>query len=233
MSFYLYSPESFPAHRKRNARFQDTPEYLSFNGFVVGDVKAGEWKKLQRKYERQEYSDFQDKRGTRIVVLEDEMADAINAQFSNPENPNYNRGVVVLDEATYADEATRKLAEEEAHEKNLEFRRRIVADFELQFNERQVTGKGRSYPTAYEEECYEVTGLTRPYSAKALEAQRNPGARVAQDIAAELSRSNMIQMQRLKDIRISKEEADQLNAQVDADKADDKTTEAVVISGTE
>ena len=200
MSFYLYSPEDFPAKRKKNPAFQDTPEYLKFNNFVIYDVKAHVWTKLARKYERIEFADFMDKRGTRVVSLEDEMADAINLFHTQPDSPGYGRGVVVVDEKTYANEAARKAVEEESEAANRNFRAKVIAEFEMQLQERQVTGKGRAYPTPYEEECYEILDMPRPHSAESILAQRRPGLSVAQEIVSAIRESSLRQSVQLDDV---------------------------------
>ncbi len=230
MPFYLYSAEDFPARRKANRGFQNTPEYIVFNSFTILGVKAHAWIKLERKYVRTEYQDHYDKRGQRNIVLEDEMAEAVNAQFHNPEWPNFERGVEVVDESVYNDPDQRKAVESRCDQQNREFRLRAIAEYESQLQERLVTGKGRAFPTPYEEECYEICDVVRPNSAKAIQAQRQPGLQVAQDILQALRESQTTQASLVRNP--SPEEAAAINASLEREGQDESTTSTVVLGST-
>jgi hypothetical protein len=52
---------------------------------------------------------------------------------------------------------------------------KVVEWYENQVTEKQVTGKGRTTPTPYEDECYTYSASTKPYSVEAMRAQRHPG----------------------------------------------------------
>jgi hypothetical protein len=60
--------------------------------------------------------------------------------------------------------------------------------YENQVREKEVTGKGRTTPTPYEDECYTLLGLTKPYSVEAMRAQRHPGEAVGEQLVAALDR---------------------------------------------
>ena len=175
MAYYLYSPEPFPAKRKRNSAYQDAVEYIEYNGFrMAGPIPANEWLKVPRHFSRLEFESYMDHRGSKVVMLDDEWAEAIKALFGP-------RGVIVVEDSELL--GNKEQLEEESKQINLEFRKAAIEEFERNLSERKVTGKGRPYPTSYEEECYEVLGLTKPYSVDALKAERDPGEAAAQKIA--------------------------------------------------
>lgn len=231
MSYFLYSAEDFPAKRKKNVAFQDNPEFLRFNNFNIGPVKAGEWKELDRRQQRTEFQDFSDRRGSRVVTLDEEFAEAFNARFADTaDTDDAGRGLIVLDDKSYNDSEQRTAAEEKCQKQNRAFRLRRIAEFEMQLQERTVTGKGRAYPTPYEEECYVLTGTVRPNSAEAIEAQRNPGKAVAAELATAIMEASQAANQRLRE-PISDAEAAAINAKLDEDKKDPATAQAVVFAG--
>ena len=109
----------------------------------------------------------------------DDLFDRLRKRFEN-------RGLVFLDhEPTIVEKVE---LEKDAYQKNLAFRMTIVEGYENAVREKEVTGKGRTTPTPYEDECYSVLGLTKPYSVEAMRAQRHPGEAVGEQIVAALQR---------------------------------------------
>src|SRR5260370_36275765 len=95
-------------------------------------------------------------------------------------------GVVVLDHEPSKDEKER--IAREAKDANVALRMKVVEEYENALREKEVTGHGRTRPTPYEDECYPILGLTKPYSVEAMRAQRHPGEAVGEQIVAALER---------------------------------------------
>jgi len=57
---------------------------------------------------------------------------------------------------------TMKALEVEGKRRNLEFRKKTVESFEMQFRVKMQGGPGRWTPTTYEKECYDILGVKPP-----------------------------------------------------------------------
>lgn len=186
MSYHVFSAQSFPHQPTDEAGW--TPEYIEMDGFRVTPVLAGEWKELERNYRA--VTPYKEQK-TVIMGRTWNDADFIGNQISFSDvdfaawiNANYGPiGVVAIPEHVFSDDKKRKAAEQEARNRNIEYRKKTLEEFEQQLHERKITGKGRAKPTKYEEECYDILGWPKPYSLDALKAERMPGAVAAQQIA--------------------------------------------------
>ena len=177
MSYWLYSVESFP-HQDLIGKAGYTPEYLQHSGIQL-TVKGGEWMELPSNWANVMHRDWMDRKGTRERILVEDIVKAVVA--SKP-----GRGLVILDHEPSASEKTK--VEKQAEEANRAHRMKAVEWYENQVTEKQVTGHGRTNPTPYEDECYTLLGLTKPYSVEAMRAQRHPGEAVGEQIVAALDR---------------------------------------------
>jgi len=177
MSYWLYSVESFP-HQDLIGKAGYTPEYLQHSGIQL-TVKGGEWMELPSNWTNVMHRDWMDRKGTRERILVEDIVKAVVA--SKP-----GRGLVILDHEPSASEKAK--VEKQAEEANRAHRMKAVEWYENQVTEKQVTGHGRTNPTPYEDECYTLLGLTKPYSVEAMRAQRHPGEAVGEQIVAALDR---------------------------------------------
>lgn len=177
MSYWMYSVESFP-HDKLLGKPGYTPEYAAHAGIQL-TVEGGKWVELPNRWTNVTHKDWMDRRGTREHILAEDIAKPISSRFAN-------RGFVILDHEPSNEE--RKRIEKEAAEANVAYRMKAVEWYENQVREKEVTGHGRTNPTPYEDECYTVLGLTKPYSVEAMRAQRHPGEAVGEQIVAALDR---------------------------------------------
>jgi hypothetical protein len=173
----MYSVESFP-HEGLIGKPGYTPEYAAHSGVQL-TVKGGEWSELPNRWTNVTHRDWMDKRGTRENILAEDITKAITSRFAS-------RGFVILDHEPSAKE--KEKIEKEAAEANLAHRMKAVEWYENQVREKEVTGHGRTHPTPYEDECYTILGLTKPYSVEAMRAQRHPGEAVGEQIVAALDR---------------------------------------------
>ena len=178
MPFHVYTVEEFP-NTKLMGKAGYTPEYLQWGGISLPPLEAKKWAKLPDNYYNTYHVDWKDRAGTRRHVTGDDLFDRLRKRFEN-------RGLVFLDhEPSIAEKVE---LERDAYQKNLAFRMTIVEGYENAVREKEVTGKGRTTPTPYEDECYSVLGLTKPYSVEAMRAQRHPGEAVGEQIVAALQR---------------------------------------------
>lgn len=177
MSYWLYSVESFP-HQTLIGKAGYTPEYVNHAGIQL-TVEAEKWQELPTRWRQVMHRDWMDKRGTAENIMTEDMVKAINSRFSG-------RGLTILDHEPSATE--KKKLETEAADANLAHRMRVIEQYEDQVREREVTGHGRTKPTPYEDECYTILGITKPYSVEAMRAQRHPGEAVGEQIVAALDR---------------------------------------------
>lgn len=178
MSFYMYSPESFP-NQKLIGRGGYTPEFMMHAGISLGPVESGKWVKLPEGFSNVRHKDWRDKTGTEEFIPGSRIVKALEARFSK-------RGVVFLDHVPTEQEKAE--IEKKSQEANIAFRMSCVEEYENQVREKEVTGHGRTSPTPYEDECYTLLGLTKPYSVEAMRAQRHPGEAVGEQIVAALER---------------------------------------------
>lgn len=174
MTWWMFSAENMPDRRwqKENA------EILKYNGFTpFGAIEAGKWYPLQRVYQRRGRADYQDQQGYPITTLDEEMAQFINANYLD-------RGILCVADDLY--DTQRAEVEAFAWDKHRKYMDKMLEIFEVQRDAKVNTGTGRSNPTLREEAAYEETGRPRPYSALAVESQRNPGGQVAREFFNEL-----------------------------------------------
>jgi hypothetical protein len=178
MPYHLYSVESFPSDTLLGKPMY-TPEYLAHWGISLAGVEAKKWVKFPDNFYNTYHADWKDRAGTRRHIGGEELFKALGQRFAM-------RGVAILDHEPSAIEKAQ--AEKDCMEKNLAFRMAAVEAYENEVNEKKVTGHGRTKPTPYEDECYTILGLTKPYSVEAMRAQRHPGEAVGEQIVAALSR---------------------------------------------
>jgi hypothetical protein len=178
MAYWLYSAESFP-NQDMMGKAGYTPEYLMHSGIQLGPIEKEKWTQLPSNWTNVKHRDWMDKRGTPERVLAEDLVKAIVAR-------NGARGLAILDHEPSADEKA-KVARQCA-DANMAFRMKAVEWYEGQVREKEVTGHGRTNPTPYEDECYTILGLTKPYSVEAMRAQRHPGEAVGEQIVAALER---------------------------------------------
>jgi len=179
MPHFIYTSETLP-NPEMFGKAGYTPEWFIWNGIQLPVLNKGEWTKLPDNFYNVMHKDWRDKGGTRIHVAMQDIAEQINSGRYG------RRGVICIDHEPTAEEKVKYKAESE--QKNLAFRMTIVEGYENAVREKEVTGIGRTVPTPYEDECYTLLGLTKPYSVEAMRAQRHPGEAVGEQIAAALSR---------------------------------------------
>lgn len=179
MAHYIYSSETLP-NPEMFGKAGYTPEWFIWNGIQLPVLNKGEWTKLPDNFYNVIHKDWRDKGGSRVHVAMEDIALQIN-------KGRYGlRGVVCLDHEPTS--AEKRQLEEESERKNMAFRMTIVEGYENAVREKEVTGKGRTTPTPYEDECYTILGLTKPYSVEAMRAQRHPGEAVGEQIVAAFER---------------------------------------------
>lgn len=180
MSYFIYSTEPLP-----NPALMGKPgytpdgEYIQHGGFRLSQLPAKTWLKLPDREFTIRHRDWMDRKGTRESIYMEDIAPAIKTKVEG-------RGVILLDHEPSAEE--KKALEQKSEETHLAFRMKCVEWYENQVREKEVTGHGRTNPTPYENECYEILGLTKPYSVEAMRAQRHPGEAVGEQIVAALDR---------------------------------------------
>jgi hypothetical protein len=179
MSYYIYSTEALP-----NTAMMGKPgytpdnEFIRWMGLTLPPIPARKWTKLPDALHTIRRQDWRDRHGTAVEVQVQKFSGIINANFAK-------RGVVFLDhEPSTAEKA--KL-EEVSEELNIEWRRECIQNYENQVRDKEVTGTGRTKPTPYEDECYDILKMEKPYSVKHFQAMRNPGNEAAQKIADAIS----------------------------------------------
>lgn len=177
MSYYIYSEEAFP-NEELQGKPGYSPERLMHAGIQLA-VHAKTWTKLPDRFSSVRHKDWVNRAGERYIVTIEDIVKPLEARFGN-------RGVIFLDHEPSAHEKAK--FEHEAHEANLAYRMAAVEWYENQRHEKEVSGTGRTRPTPYEDQCYQILGLTKPYSVEAMRAQRHPGEAVGEQIVAALER---------------------------------------------
>lgn len=173
MPWYTFSVESLP-NPEMIGKGGYTPETFMHAGVSI-NIQKGYWEKHPDSFYTMRHKDWRDKAGTREHVSGDEIQKVMSARYGV-------RGVIVIDHEPNGPE--RKELEALSQELNLKFRTGCVDWYEQQVREKEVTGQGRTRPTPYEDECYSILGLSKPYSVEAFKAQRNPGDEAAKRIAS-------------------------------------------------
>lgn len=175
--WYLYSPESLP-NMDLVKKGGYTPEFIMHAGVQLPPIEKGVWLEQPDNYYITRHKDWRDRPGSREHIASADMIKVIQARFAE-------RGVIVLDHKPSTQE--KEVAAELATELNLKFRTKCIDFYEAQRHEKEVTGQGRTKPTPYEDECYELLGLPKPYSVEAFRAIRQPGMEAADRIAAAIT----------------------------------------------
>lgn len=180
MSYWLFSMENFPDTRWK----RESAEIIMYDGIIpFGAVEAGKWIPLQRIYKRIFATDDQDilnyKPKSERLILDTDLANFINGVYGH-------RGVLCVPEEMY--QTQREQVEEFARATHIKYLNDMMEEFETQRDARIASGTGRMLPTLREQAAYESTGRPRPYSAQAVEAQRDPGANVAKKITEALEK---------------------------------------------
>ena len=178
MSIFVYSHESIP-NENLMGKPSYTPEWLQYAGITLPPLEADKWMEIPENHYFKYHKDWTDKRGTREHVEGSAVVKVLAARFEK-------RGVIFLDhEPSKTEKEVLALKSKQA---NMAFRMSCVEFYENQVREKEVTGHGRTQPTAYEDECYSILAITKPYSVEAMRAQRHPGEAVGEQIVAALDR---------------------------------------------
>lgn len=179
MSYFLYSPEPLPNPAMiGKPGYTPDSEYVGHAGWRI-TVEANKWIELPRTFRRFYHADWTDKRGRAEVVYMEDIAPAVQNKFGV-------RGLIVIDHEPTAEE--KKKLEAQSADTNLAWRMRAVEEYEERLKQKAVGEKVQTRVTPYEDQCYEILGLTKPYSVEAMRAQRHPGEAVGEQIVAALDR---------------------------------------------
>lgn len=179
MAWFIYSPEALP-----NPKFMGKPgytpdgEYIRYNGVTLPILPEKTWMELPAYIPTLHHRDWTDKQGHAERVYIEQFKPVVNGRFAE-------RGVIMLDHEPT--DAEKSKLEPVALELNLKWRKQCVQWYEDQVREKEITGHGRTKPTPYEDECYEILNLSKPYSVEAFKAQRRPGEEAAERIATAIA----------------------------------------------
>jgi hypothetical protein len=177
MSWWIYSDEALPNPQMMGKpRYTPDSEYIKVGGVALPLIPKQQWMQLPDEFTSVRHADWRDKHGTEVVIPIKRFKPIVD----NPERGFAERGVIMLDHEP--SETEKKRLEVVSHELNMKFRKRQVEFYE---NQRHIaTARQGTYdPTPYVDECYEMLHMKKPYSVDALQAQRDPGAAAAQQIA--------------------------------------------------
>lgn len=176
MAIWIFSVDGFPGSRESGRH----TEYCEVLGTQV-IFPPGEWVRLKQKYERPYWTDFKHRgEGTtnqavaharKDIFTGDEIAVAIVKKYGA-------YGVVSLEDDPETHPRLRQEKEDEAKVQANRYHEYIVSRFEDERKARQLTGRGRLEPTAWELTCYRLLGLPQPGSLEAVKAERNPEVKV-------------------------------------------------------
>jgi hypothetical protein len=194
-NWYIYSHESLPDPDLMGVPgYTPDGEYIKHGGFSVGMMPEKAWMALPSRIPTIRHYDWTDRAGHKEFIYMEDIAPAIRTKFGK-------RGVVLLDHEP--SEAEKKAVSADCEKLSLAFRMSQVEWYENQVREKEVTGTGRTKPTPYEDKCYSILGLTKPYSVEALRAQRHPGEAVGEQIVAALDRLDQRRQQEAKNEKAS------------------------------
>lgn len=177
MSWWIYSSEALPnPEMMGRPRYTPDSEYIRYGGVALPLLPKAAWLELPDSFTTLRRSDWRDKHGTEVEISIKRFKPIVN----NPERGFAERGVIMLDHEPSTSEKAK--LEKLSLELNLAFRKKHIEFYE---NQRQIAlaRQGTYDPTPYVDECYEILGMNRPYSVDALQAQRDPGAHAASQIA--------------------------------------------------
>jgi hypothetical protein len=172
MSTWVYSTEAFP-HDKLTGKPGYTPEIPMYLGITL-PLQAKTWTVLPTRYPTLTHRDWTDRSGTRGFIYTEEVIKGLKPQYEK-------RGVIFLDHEPTPSE--KEMLPKVSEEVNMTFRSDVIRNFEQQIREKEVTGHGRTKPTPYEDECYDLLGMHKPYSPEALRSARDPGSAAATKFA--------------------------------------------------
>lgn len=182
MSYFIYSSEPLPnPELMGKSGYTPDSEYIKHGGFCLSQLPEKTWVQLPNTVKTIRHKDWLDRRGTEERIYMDDVVAAIRTRFGK-------RGVVLLDHEPTVEE--KKKLEQESLDFHNAWLMECVENYENQVREKEVTGHGRTKPTPYEDMCYSLLGLTKPYSVEAMRAQRHPGEAVGEQIVAALERLN-------------------------------------------
>jgi hypothetical protein len=175
MAQWLYSSEALP-NPDLIGKPGYTPEIPMFNGISI-IIPAKEWTRLPEHWPMYHHRDWMDKHPRTERVYADDVVKGLKYLQV--------RGVIFLDhEPTHTERAELPKLSEDL---NLKFRMEQIKLYEDQVREKEVTGHGRTKPTPYEDECYTLLGISKPYSPEALRSSRQPGIEAAERIATAIA----------------------------------------------
>jgi len=186
MAYWVYSPEALPNTELRGKPGYN-PECFQWNGVRLPLV-AG-WQKFQETFFVHRRESWRDRPKRDTILMDDSeddqgrnvkgLATMLKERFGN-------RGVVVCEKEPQPSEKLK--LEQQAQEANLAFRMRFIEQYEERLKKRAVGELVPTEVTAYEDQCYDVLGLVKPYSVEAMRATRHPGEAVGEQIVAALDR---------------------------------------------
>lgn len=181
MAHWIYSHEALPSQKLMGKPgYTPDSEFIRWGGLTLPPLNERQWTKLPDYLNTIRRSDWRDRQGTPIEIHISKFAPVIKNSFAK-------RGVIFMDhEPTEREKAE---LERVSRELNLEWRKECIQLYEDQVREKETTGHGRTKPTPYEDECYEMLGQKKPYSVEHFQAMRNPGDVAAQKIAAAIAES--------------------------------------------
>jgi hypothetical protein len=180
MAWFIFSTEALP-----NPQFMGLPgytpdsEYIKFGGVTLPCLPKGQWLKLPDSFSTLRSYNWKQKPEEVDIPIR-----KFKGVIENPERGFAERGVILLDHEPT--EVEKQRLERLSAELNQKFRKKHVEFYE---NQRQIAlARQGTYPaTPYVDECYEILRLEKPYSVEALQAQRSPGEKAAQQIADAIS----------------------------------------------
>jgi hypothetical protein len=185
MSHWVYSAESLP-NEELIGKPGYNPECFMWGGIRLPFKKG--WQKFPDTFTTIHRQSWRDRPIRDIIQMRDsdDEGKTIKGLARVIEERYASRGVVVLDHEPQPSEKLKlQIAADEA---NLAFRMQLVEQYEERLKQRAVGELVPVKVTPYEDECYDILGLTKPYSVEALRAQRHPGQAVGEQIVAALDR---------------------------------------------
>lgn len=180
---WIYSTEALPNPAMMGKPgYTPDQEFIRWGGATLPPIPAKKWTRLPDSFSMLIHRDWRDKSGYEYEIPVQKFKPVvISGRFAE-------RGVIWLDDPLPKDATLREL-EAISERLNLKWRMSCIQNYEDQVREKEVTGHGRTKPTPYEDECFDVLKMKKPYSVDALQAQRDPGAAAAQMIADAISKA--------------------------------------------
>lgn len=179
MAYWIYSSESLPnPEMMGRPGYNPDNDYIRWHGVHLGVVLKDKWTKLPdffTSYRRASWRSPKEEYEVPIRVFKPMIE---SSRFAE-------KGVIILDhEPTPAERETLQARSRAA---NMAFRMKVVENFE-QERTAAIGRQGRLNAGPYENECYEILGIVKPYSVEAMRAQRHPGEAVGEQIVSALDR---------------------------------------------